>query len=100
MKNFRTFTTAVEFYRLTRSLKLNSVLRDQLARASSSIALNLAEGRGKLTTQDQIRFFSIALGSTREGQAILILAQLEKSNAWTLLDSLAAQLYKLIKNAG
>ena len=98
MKNFRTFNTAVEFYRLTRSLKLSAVLREQLSRASSSIALNLAEGRGKLTTQDQIRFFSIAFGSLRECQAILHLADNVNSTILELADKLAAHLYRLIKS--
>ena len=99
MKNFRTFDLAVTFYRLSRTLPLKGSLRDQLNRAAASIPLNLAEGRGKLTLKDQIRFFSIAFGSLRECQAILILEQLETSPAWTILDQLAACLYKLIKNA-
>ncbi|MBX7138295.1 MAG: four helix bundle protein, partial [Oligoflexia bacterium] len=45
-------------------------------RATLSIALNLAEGRGKPTRKDQLRFFSIAFGSVRECQAILILHDL------------------------
>ncbi|MBX7138732.1 MAG: four helix bundle protein, partial [Oligoflexia bacterium] len=64
-----------------------------------SIALNLAEGRGKPTRKDQLRFFSIAFGSVRECQAILILHDLEGSPCWKSLDSVAASLYKLIHNA-
>ena len=60
---------------------------------------NLAEGRGKPTLSDQLRFFHIAMGSVRECQAILILAGLEGAALWRELDSLAASLYKLIKNA-
>ena len=97
MKNFRTYQLAVEFYRLTRSLKLPAHLRDQLARASSSIALNLAEGAGRNTTQDQIRFFSIAFGSLRECQAILDLSDNVNSNILELADKLAAHIYRLIK---
>ena len=36
-----------------------------------SIALNLAEGKGRFTPKDQKRFYSIALGSTREVQALV-----------------------------
>jgi four helix bundle protein len=100
IENFRTYTLAVEFYKATRGLKLPVFLRDQLQRAASSVALNLAEGRGKETVADQRRFFSIAFGSVRECQAILTLAELEGTTSWGLLDSLAGHLYKLLKRAG
>src|SRR4051812_21812449 len=99
MQNFRTFQLAVTFYRQARGLKLPGHLRDQLLRASSSIALNLAEGRGKATLKDQVRFFSIAMGSARESQAVLILADLEGSSIWLALDQVTASLYRLIQRA-
>ena len=43
LKNFRTLDLAVAFYRQVTGLKLPHHLKDQLLRASSSIALNLAE---------------------------------------------------------
>jgi len=66
---------------------------------TGSIPLNLAEGRGKPTVKDQKKFFSIAFGSLRECQAILTLAEMENSQAWRVLDNLAAHLYKLIERA-
>jgi four helix bundle protein len=45
--------------------------RDQLDRASTSIALNLAEGNGKFTSPDRCRFFDIARGSALECAAAL-----------------------------
>lgn len=99
MKNFRTFDLAVNFYRQTLCQKLPTHLRQQLQRASSSIALNLAEGRGKPTKKDQLKFFYIALGSVRECEAILILANLSRTKIGQTLDILAAHLYKLIKAA-
>ena len=98
MINFRTFKLAVRFCHLSRSLKMHRSLKDQLARASQSIVLNLAEGRGKITVKDQRKFFSIAMGSLRECQAILILEGLENTAAWNTLDNLGAHLYKLIQN--
>ncbi len=45
--------------------------RDQLDRASTSIALNLAEGNGKRSYPDRCRYFDIARGSTVECAACL-----------------------------
>ena len=99
MKNFRTFNFAAEFYRLIRELKLPRHEQEQCHRAALSIALNLAEGRGKPTRKDQLKFFHIALGSLRECQAILVINNLEQSVYWKSLDKVAASLYKLIQNA-
>ena len=99
MKNFRTFHLSVEFYHQAKALSLRGNMRDQLCRAASSIPLNLAEGRGKPTTKDQVRFFSIAMGSLRECQAILLIEGLDNSPAGVTLDRLGASLYRLIDNA-
>src|SRR5579884_2475257 len=40
--------------------------RDQVDRAATSIALNIAEGNGKYAPKDRCRFFDIAHGSTLE----------------------------------
>jgi four helix bundle protein len=100
MKNrFRTYDLAVAFYHSSQRLKLKSALREQLNRAAASIALNLAEGRGKPTVKDQIRFFHIAMGSVRECQAIFELAALTAHSTYQELDLLAASLYCLIRSA-
>lgn len=41
-------------------------VKDQLDRASTSIALNIAEGNGKYSTKDRCRFFDTAHGSALE----------------------------------
>ena len=51
--------------------KGNSVLGDQLRRASLSIPLNIAESAGKPTTAERKRFSGIARGSAMECGAIL-----------------------------
>ena len=67
---------AWSFYQLAKKQKLPRHLKDQLVRASSSVALNLHEGWGRRTTKDRTRFFSMALGSLREVQSIIKLGQL------------------------
>ena len=90
MKNFRAFETAINFYRISNQISLKGDAKDQLKRASRSIALNLAEGRGRATRKDQRKFFHIALGSLRECQALLILENLENHQAYRILDKLGA----------
>ena len=99
MKNFRTLHLAVAFYKQARCQKLSSNLRAQLERAASSIALNLAEGRGRKTRNDQLKFFNIALASLRECQIIFELADLRESALAKEGDILGAHLYRLIQNA-
>ena len=99
MKNFRTYNLAMRFYQKCEAVTIkNPTIKDQFQRASLSIVLNIAEGSGKLTSKDRRRFYSIAMGSLRETQALLrILNQpeIEKNS-----DSLGAHLYKLIQNPG
>ena len=97
MKNFRTYQIAVEFYRLTAALKVKHPLKDQLNRASSSIALNLAEGAGRFGNKDQKRFFHIAFASLRECQAIFDLENTTCRDVLDCADKLAAHIYKLIR---
>ena len=96
-KNFRTYDLAVEFYHLMSTLRLPRHLREQLSRASASVALNLAEGTERSGTADQARFFHIAFGSLRECQAILDLAQSKNTESAELADKLAAHIYRLIQ---
>ena len=99
MKNFRTYQLAIHFYRLSSSLQLTGDARDQLSRAARSIVLNLAEGRGRASRKDQLRFFNSAMASLRECQAVLTLENLESGTEWEVLDQTAASLYRLIQNA-
>ncbi len=99
MKNFRTYDLALDFYNTcqTRSIR-NRVIKDQFDRASLSIVLNLAEGSGKPTTKDRRKFYSIAMGSLRETQALLKI--LNWKNELQASDRLGAFLFKLIQNPG
>ncbi|MGE0454392.1 MAG: four helix bundle protein [Vicinamibacteria bacterium] len=65
------YRLAVEFHRQLPEIPRGSGLGDQLARASASVALNLAEGLGRSSNRDRARFFEIAKASAMECQAAL-----------------------------
>ena len=54
--------------------KCDRALTDQVRRAASSVALNLAEGNRR-TGQDRMQFFRIAAGSAAEVRAALEVAR-------------------------
>ena len=97
LSKFIVFQNAKQFYRQCKHLKLPIFLKDQLLRASSSIALNIAEGSGKRTQADQAKFYAIALGSVRECEAILELEEIDDPALKHLLDQLGAMLFTLSK---
>ena len=98
IKNFRSHEYAVEFYHHIQTLGLRGSLRDQLERASQSVALNLAEGSEKSSIRDKRRFYEIAFCSARECQSALRLLRLENTAAWEVLDKVTAAIYCLMKS--
>ncbi len=98
MKNFRTYDLAKQFHKDCQKLNLKQPYKDQFDRALLSVVLNIAEGSAKLTSKDRRRFYSIALGSLRETQAILDLLGFSKE--YRCADTVAACLYKLMLNPG
>ena len=97
MKNFKTLILAIELHHECKKLPVPRYLRDQLLRSSSSVALNLSEGKGRFGKKDQKRFFDYAFGSLRETQTCLKLAGAPKE-VIILADKTAAHLYKLLKS--
>ena len=53
-------------------------LSDQLRRASTSVVLNIAEGSGRPSTKDYIKFLQISLGTINEIEAITKIAIRQK----------------------
>lgn len=95
LAKFTAFQMAKKYYWICKSLPVPKFLQDQLLRASSSIALNLAEGSGKRTPADQRRFYSIAFGSFRECQAIIELERIENKELGDISNQLGAILFTL-----
>lgn len=97
LQTFRSYQLAVEFYRLAESQKAPGHLRNQLLRASSSVALNLKEGSAKRSPRDRRRFYEIGLGSVRECEAIVDLLGTEALRLQEPLDKLARHVCRLVQ---
>jgi four helix bundle protein len=68
------YRVALQFQTLAATLvprRGHSALRDQLERASISIALNIAEAVGRVSPAERAHFFGIARGSATECAAIV-----------------------------
>lgn len=78
-------------------------LASQMQRSVVSIASNIAEGFGRETTKDFLRYLGIARGSLMEVETQLTIAVRvgliacdQSLSAWTLLEQIAQMLNKLI----
>jgi four helix bundle protein len=97
LENFRTYQLAVQLHKDCKTQPLPHYLKDQLLRASSSVALNLAEGSARSTIKDRKRFYTIAFASLREVQALIDLEE-SLNSLKVAADSLGAHLYKLVRS--
>lgn len=95
LQNLVTYQLALDLYRSVERLHCPSHLREQLLRAASSVALNLAEGSGRGTAADQRRCYRVALGSLRETQAVLDLCARDRADLAASCDKLGAHIYRL-----
>ncbi len=74
-EKLKVYQTAIRFVTwstdLLAEVKAKAAAKDQLDRASTSVALNIAEGNGKFAIRDRCRFLDIARGSALECAACL-----------------------------
>lgn len=78
-----------------------SYLEDQLKRAVSSVALNIAEGNSRTGTKDRKRFFNISKASATESASALDVAHalnMMKSDDYAELKDMLFQIVKMLSN--
>ena len=92
---FKTLILAINFHRECQKLKMKSYLKNQLERATASVALNLGEGNARISSKDRQRFFNIAYASLKEAQIALALAAVTSPQLLDHADHLGASIYKL-----
>lgn len=68
---------AVMIYTLTKDFPKNELfaMTNQIRRASTSISANIAEGFGRDTVRDKLRFYTMAYGSLLEVKNFLYLSR-------------------------
>jgi four helix bundle protein len=103
------YQTAVDWVSLAQdiagALRGQGSLADQLQRASSSIALNIAEGAGEFSGAEKARFYRIAKRSATECSAVLDVARHRSSisdehyaQGRSLLLRIVGMLLKLVRS--
>ena len=98
MPTFRTLELAIQFHERVEKIEIHGHLRDQLLRASSSIALNLTEGNPKASPKEKKRFYQTAYGSLKECQTIFRLVKSKDSELNHFADQLGGSLFKLMNS--
>jgi four helix bundle protein len=95
-----------QIYVITRKFPKEEIygLSNQLRRASVSVASNIAEGYGRITRNDYIRFLSFSFGSSFEIQTQLIIAMEiglinneDFNESMMLSKEISAMLYAIMK---
>jgi four helix bundle protein len=105
----KAMSLVAEVYRYSRSLPSDERfgLTQQLRRAAVSIPSNIAEGHGRMTNGDYVRFLSIARGSLLETETLLQLCvnlgfmkPPANAEAMSLADEISRMLAVMIRKLG
>ena len=93
------YRVALEFHVIATAMapRCDSVLRDQLRRASLSIILNTAEGAGQRSRLQKRHLYSIARGSAMECAAIVDVVRLRGAAAVTDCASARTLLIRIVQ---
>ena len=88
-----------ELYKITLNLPKSELycLTSQIRRSCISIPSNIAEGYGRNSTNDYIRFLQIAVGSLYEFQTQLLITKNLKYIPQILYDDLHSKTYEIEK---
>ena len=65
----------LEIYQLRGEVMSDTTIRNQIRRAALSIMNNIAEGFGRFSLKEKIRFFEIAQSSANEVKSMILLLQ-------------------------
>ncbi|MCC6355295.1 MAG: four helix bundle protein [Verrucomicrobiae bacterium] len=100
-ENLRVYQKAIAFvawtHALIETLPRGFSAKDQLERASTSVALNLAEGNAKFSHRDRGRFWQIAHGSAVECAACLDVLVARKAIESQLADAGKGKLEEIVR---
>jgi four helix bundle protein len=107
------YRAAIEFVVTADAVATNlprgrSYLADQLRRAATSIALNIAEGAGEFSLKDKARFYRMARRSATECVAVFdvcqnlgLITQKDFDTGYTLLQRIVSMLTRIVQaNSG
>ncbi len=90
---------------LLKKINIKSSATDNLDRAATSIAINIAEGNGKYTSKDRCKFFDISRGSALESASCLdilhtkeLINSVDLHDGKTILNEIVSMLVGLIKS--
>ncbi|MBP8252553.1 MAG: four helix bundle protein [Herpetosiphon sp.] len=103
----RAMDLVTTIYTITRSFPDDERfgLTNQIRRAVTSIAANIAEGHGRLSQADYLRFLSIARGSLMEvrtflriAERLMFISNVQSQPLWVLADETGRLLNGLIRS--